>query len=51
MSAPTITRYPYTIRELDRTARELERLLAYALWAVTHRDMVDGFTNRDDDVC
>jgi len=36
--ATTRTRYPYTRAELDRAARELERLLTYALWVLTQRE-------------
>jgi hypothetical protein len=35
------TGYPYTERELERTAKELERILRYALWAVTHRALAE----------
>jgi len=34
--ASTRTRYPYTPAELARAANELERLLAHALYVVTH---------------
>jgi hypothetical protein len=33
------TGYPYTAREIERTAVELQRMLDYALWAVDHRDL------------
>ena len=35
--ADTATRYPYTQRELDRTAKELERMLTRALYLLTNR--------------
>ena len=40
MTASTTSSYPYTQRELDRAAGELEHILAYALWALSHRDLI-----------
>ena len=36
MTATTIAHYPFSRADLDRTAAELERMLARAIWILDH---------------